>query len=707
MDQDLQNALTATASDKLITASVGSYLDARTSTAATMLNDLEGLLSEEIDITNVETDLETAIPVQKDGEMLLVNANDLFNAAINDSDEFISNGVTFNYDDVTQQLAESIAAGYAAGEAVRSLGEVSNGSNITDIVSNFRSRMELKFAGLSDTAAGYGYLFIDALSDPHMPIKDKVTTLLNMIGIEQAQTYDGIGVPTSSFTDITGATVMTAFGAEVKDANVIGVVKKVGLKIWAGLGKIVNSVAPGIIETAKKTWKAIDGTWNAFKSSSEGVFPGFTDYGTTFKRTLQSISVPYGKTTLQDILLALHYITFDGDPIGVDIKNVADLIADEVNISYTSDGTIETAVKAIVNRYGIYNSVFGMLYNLQTIYDEIMVIRRPLAGIVDHLSENQYTVFETPASHIYVWIAEGYVYFKFYWIPILNPHECINYPAWSPFVGADQITDFMTGIAAWKTNGYGEFENDIKINLGLWNAKVITARYLGVLFAGVNGGVSNNALLGIIVNLFNESITYTERNVNNLELAQQLTSNTNGSVIDLSIGTEHVLLGDLIITSLGYSMGENYYAAYYQTNSTPIGQYNVIYDSDLANTMTNIVIAVAVVIAATASIIAIKKLSKRAYAMKTKADSSAWALAANPDASLSDIGVFYSRSRKADRLQSLIGTFSGSLKSAVSMSGSATKLFLASSMANGVSRMMGLEGSNDYTIKSLKKLIKD
>jgi hypothetical protein len=690
-------------------ASAASYLEKRISTATTILNDLEALLSEEIDLPDVEVDLDVNIPVNVDGQMLLAQAGDLYEAAVSDLDEFISNNNIFNYDEVVQQLSDSVAAGYAAVEAVRSLGDVSNNSNISDIITNFRSRIELRFAGLSDTAAAYGYLFLDALSDPHMPIKDKIATLLNMIGIGQAREYNGIGVPTCSFTDITGANVFTAFGAEIRDLNVTGVIRKVGEKIWSGLGRIVESITPQILNTAKKTWKAITGTWDAFKSSEEGTLPGFTDYGTTFKLPIQSAYTPYTRDTLQGILLALHYIIFDQDPVDRDIFNIANSVADEVNMSYIPDGTILSAVKAIVNVYGTYRQDLGMLLNLQNIYDEVLTRKKPLVNIVDHLSETQYTVFETPTSHIYVWIADGYVYFKFYWIPVLNPHGLTNFYSYDPIFEVDDITVFLPAITAWKTNGYGEFDSDAKINLGIWNAKVITVKYLCMLYAGANHPISQSVAISILRTLFNEDISNPGRNVTNLQLAQQLTSNSDGSPISLSGDGARGYLGSILVTALGYSMDEQYYAAYHRTNSTPTGQYNVIYDSELADVVANIVIATVAAIAVTASIIAIKKLSRRAYMMKARADAMTRKVASDPDATASDFKRAYRMNRKAQKLQALVSKFSGSTKSMVSISASATESLLTNPMTNGVSKIMGLKESdfetNEYTLKSIRELI--
>jgi hypothetical protein len=709
MNQTIQNVLTAVASDKLMVASAASYLEKRISTATTILNDLEALLSEEIDLPDVEVDLDVNIPVNVDGQMLLAQVGDLYEAAVSDLDEFISDNNIFNYDEVVQQLSDSVAAGYAAVEAVRSLGDVSNNSNISDIITNFRSRIELRFAGLSDTAAAYGYLFLDALSDPHMPIKDKIATLLNMIGIGQAREYNGIGVPTCSFTDITGANVFTAFGAEIRDLNVTGVIRKVGEKIWSGLGKIVDSVFPQILNTAKKTWKAITGTWDAFKSSNEGSFPGFTDYGTTFKLPLHLGYTTHRKDTLQGILQALYYIIYDQDPINKDIFNVADSVAKTVNASYTSDGTIEKAVRAAVSAYDTYYQDLGMLPNLQNIYDKLLVDKKPLVNIVDHLSETQYTVFETPGSHIYVWIANGYVYFKFYWIPILNAHGLNYLEIWDPLLKADDIAEFLPAIAAWKTNGYGEFDSDAKVNLGIRNAKIITVKYLCMLYAGVHDPVSFFTAELILKNLFRQAGSDSADDVNNLQLAQNLTSNLDGSTIDLSGDPIRNWLGSIIVTALGYSMGDQYYAAYYRTNSTPIGQYNVIYDKELASLMSNIVIATVAIIAATASIIAVKKLSRRAYMMKARADAMTRKVASDPDATTSDFKRAYRMNRKAQKLQALVSKFSGSTKSMVSISASATESLLTNPMTNGVSKIMGLKESdfetNEYTLKSIRELI--
>jgi hypothetical protein len=704
MPNEVQKVLSQVASERMMALSAASYMEKRIEKAANLVNALTSVLSEE---ESAEAVLQRDLPknillTDIDGNYKQVISDALIIAADKGEDQFQYEGFRFDVDQCVDEISSSVAGGYAAAEAFKTLAQsYLNNGDVTALISDYRSRIELRFSGLTSAAASYGYLFLDTLSSRSMSIVEKIRAILDMLGVSNASNYDGIGKPKSGFMDITGVNVWTAFAADVIESDIVKTVVSAGKKIANGIGKVTSSVFGGIYNKVKKVAKVYTAVLDSFKSDDDGEFNGFSDYGTTIKLTKATFENPYGLDTIMEaakhfgalVLDDDHYVPATSDIIGVFSEYLADL---------GDSPSITDCVDALYAYFSVPSTLSdqrtgAILSDLKLIQEYAYSKLFPRSAFFDKLSSNRYLVFETIGAEIYAWVDGSDVYLRFNWKPIsVNPHDpnidwvglAARNVDWEPIIATIKASEVnpSTDAAMIDYIHYAKW----------WNAIYIT--YLAYSMGHRMGG---NPQLDAI---------YTYEHIgtrpsypgdysstgpyDNLRLARFLSGSGDGTCIVWDLTQQNALTDGILSLFESMTSGE-YYAAYYYSSAMHQGKYEVKTDSELSNMVTYLIVGVTLAVAAFFALKAFTALRARAFALKAKAESHAWALSLLGIGDQADYTKLYKMSRKANRLSIIASALTGSISTLFTIGSSSGALLNSNGILNVGNNIKGGKSIND------------
>jgi hypothetical protein len=577
-----------------------------------------------------------------------------------------------------------VAGGYAAVEAFKTLAQsYLNNGDVTALISDYRSRVELRFSGLTSAAASYGYLFLDILASKSMTVVDKIRSILTVFGVFKSADYEGIGKPQSGFLDITGVNVWTAFAADVIESNIVDTVVKAGKKIINGIGRVVSSVIGGVYNKAKKIVKVYTAVLDSFKSDDDGEFNGFSDYGTTLKLINATFCNPYGLETIVEavkhfgalILNDDHYVPTSTDIIGIFKEYLPEL---------DTYPTVTDCVNALYNFLSVPSSIAeqrtgAILSDLKLIEDYAYSHLFPNRAFFDKLSPDRYLVFETVGAEVYSWLDGSDVYIRFNWKPIsLNPARVnSDYFELDPSFAAVIWGGILANI---KTNEVKPTTDAAMIDYieyaKRWNATYMT--WLAYTFGHTmsnNFGQDSDAMYNSIGTSPSYSGDYSSDDpYDNLRLARFLSGSSDGTCIVKDLTDQDVLTNGLLSLFESMTSGE-YYAAYYYSSTMQQGKYEVRTDSELSNMVTYAIIAAGAIVAGFFALKAFTALRARAFALKVKAESTAWAITRLGKGTPAAYTQLYKMSRRANRLSIIASALTGSVSTLFTIGSSSSSLF--------------------------------
>jgi hypothetical protein len=711
MSNVVQKLLSQVASEGMMALSVASYMEKRVEKAANLVTALTSVLSEAESVADVLLNNlpKNILVTDVDGNYKQILSEALLTAAERGEDVFIQAGSVFDVDQCVEEISSSVAGGYAAAEAFRTLAQsYMNNGDVTALISDYRSRVELRFSGLTSAAASYGYLFLDILSSRSMSIVDKIHAVLNTLGVYDTSNYSGIGKPRSGFLDITGVNVWTAFAADVLGINVVDTVINAGKKIVQGVGKVVSSVLPflkGIHNKVKKVVKVYTAQLDSFKSDDDGEFNGFSDYGTTLKLANSTFDNPYGVDTILEATKhygALIHAAVLGDEYYIPSHASIVDIFHEYLPSLDPFASITECVDRLYQDLAVPASISNqrtgaILHDLRLIKDYAYSRFYPDRAFFDKLSSDKYLVFETIGAEVYCWRDSSDVYIRFNWKPIsVDP---------ASFVFDD--TKFISGQIDWEpmlaTIKASEVKPDTDSDMidyieyaKRWNSLYMT--YLAYAHGYTMTGNPQADADGIYSRIGTSSSypgSYSSNDpYDNLRLARFLSGSADGECIVRDLTQLDTFTSGML--SLFKSMtSDEYYAAYYYSSAMRQGKYEVMTDSQLSNMVTYLIIGVTAVIGGFFALKAFTALRAKAFALKAKAESHAWALSLLGVGEPSDYVELYKMSRKANRLAIITGALTGSVSTLFTIGSSSSALLNSNGILNVGSNIKGGRSIND------------
>jgi len=701
MSNAIQDVLSQVSSERMMALSAASYMEKRIEKAANLVSALTSVLSEEASAQDV---LQNVLPVNVlltdvEGNYKQIPTDVLITAADLDEDEFLHEGTNFDVDQCVDEIASSVAGGYAAVEAFKTLAQsYLNNGDVTALISDYRSRVELRFSGLTSAAASYGYLFIDTLASKSMSVVDKIRTIMDMLGVFTTSNYDGIGKPRSGFMDITGVNVWTAFAADVIESNIVSTVVSAGRKIANGIGKVISSVFSGLYNKVKKVAKVYTAILDSFKSDDEGEFNGFSDYGTTLKLTKATFSNPYGTDTIVDAVKHFGALILGDDqytPMATDIVGIFAEYIPELDAS--------SSITDCIDALYVYLSVPSVISDQRTgaILNDLKLIEEyaysklyPHKAFFDKLSSDRYLVFETVGAEVYAWVDGSDVYVRFNWRPISVDPSDFN---WIGLItGQADWSPVLATIKASEVNPQSDAAMiDYIYYAKFWNAIYIT--YLCYALGNTLGAHPQLDAIYMRDNIGNPSYPgdYSSSDpYDNKRLARFLTGSADGTCVVKDLTEDDVLTHGMLSLFETMTSGE-YYAAYYHSSAMQQGKYEVRTDSELSNMVTYVIIGVVAVVAGFFALKAFTALRARAFALKAKAESHAWALALLGEGEPSDYLKLYKMSRRANRLSIIAGALTGSISTLFTIGSSSSALMNSNGILNVGGSIKGGKSIND------------
>jgi hypothetical protein len=180
----------------------------------------------------------------------------------------------------------------------------------------------------------------------------------------------------------------------------------------------------------------------------------------------------------------------------------------------------------------------------------------------------------------------------------------------------------------------------------------------------------------------------------NLRLARFLTGSADGTCIVKDLTEDNILTHGMLSLFETMTSGE-YYATYYYSSTMQQGKYEVRTDSELSNMVTYVIIGVAAVVAGFYALKAFTALRARAFSLKAKAESHAWALALLGEGEPSDYTKLYKMSRKANRLSIIASALTGSISTLFTIGSSSSSLMNSNGILNVGSSIKGGKSIND------------
>jgi len=678
MAYDLQSVLTAISSDKMLTLSAASFVEKRTKSASDLLNAAESVMADEATASGLVGAIPVSFPsLNKDGGYSVINSVDFLNALENDQESMISNGKEFDVDVVLEDLTTSIAGSYAAAEALRTVSEsYAKEDNSASLISNFTSRLQLKFSGLTPAASNYGYIFLETLSSQSLTARDKVMAIFSVLGVNETQSYNGVGVPSSTFNDITGSNVWTAWGAEVASSNVVTTVVNAGKNVINGLGKITTAALSPLYKKVKKVVNVYTTVQDSFKSDKDGNFNGFSDYGTTFK--LAKVTFNYTDPLVTILDWTKYYVKLIANDINA---VVTDDILSNLQIIDPTATTIEEGVDHLWSSYSTSHLTRSgeILVDLIAVQDIIYSIEYPNASFFDKLSADRYLVFELPGSQVYCWLVGSDVYIDFQWKIIGKANL--------PGVTSTDPGAWLEAIAAMKYNDVDAIDTDVKMYDAIKDAKLATITYLwwSAIYTGRIDQQTYMDYAEQVGYAFTKS-GYTPLSsppsVNNLDLAKLLSGSADGSFItdSTSNSTRFDIFENMLFMLFGQMTSGQYYASYYYSSSQDIGKYQVMTDAALADYVTYALVGAVIAAVSIAALKGIMLLAKKAWIMGQYANTVTFNAISTGNATPENLNLLYKLSRRANRFGLIATGLSGSTSSLLTMSAAASN----SSIINGI-----------------------
>jgi hypothetical protein len=636
------------------------------------------------------------------GNYKQVSTASLVTAAGFGEDSFIYGGSTFDVDQCVDEVSSSVAGGYAAAEAFKTLAQsYLNNGDVTALISDYRSRVELRFSGLTSAAASYGYLFLDTLASRSKSITEKIYAILEVLGVYETTSYNGIGKPRSGFMDITGVNVWTAFAADVIEMGVVRTIVSAGKKIVNGIGKIVSSIFGGIYNKVKKTVKVYTAVLDSFKSDDDGEFNGFSDYGTTLKLPNATFDNPYGTDTIMDAVKHFGALFLGDDTYIPDHADIFGIFREYLS-GIGENSTITDCVDMLYDQLAVPSSISDLrtgsiLTDLRLIKDFAYSILYPDRTFFDKLSPDRYLVFETIGAEVYAWRDGSDVYIRFNWKPISVDPDDFDFDEdefisgqtdWEPMIATIKATEVKpTTDAAMIT--YIEYAKR-------WNALYIT--YL----AYAHGYTMTSDPLADANTMYSRIGTsspypgnYSSNDpYDNLRLARFLSGSSDGTCIVRNVSALDVFTSGMLSLFKSMTSGE-YYAAYYYSSSMQQGKYEVTTDSDLSHFVAYLIIGAAAITAGFFALKAFTLLRARAFALKAKAESNAWALSLLGIGTPADYTELYKMSRKANRLAIIASALTGSISTLFTIGSSSSALLNSNGILNASSNIKGGKSIND------------
>jgi hypothetical protein len=679
-------------------------MEKRIEKAANLVSALTSVLSEEQSFLDVlQNDLPVNILLTDiDGNYRQVSVKSFITAAELGDDLFVDEGSTFDVDQCVDELSSSLAGGYAAVEALKTLAQsYLNKGDVTALISDYRSRIELRFSGLTSAAASYGYLFIDILSSKSMSIVDKIRSILDVFGVFSNANYNGIGKPKSGFMDITGVNVWTAFAADIVEINLAATVVKACEKIASGIGKVVNSVFGNLYKKVKKTVKVFTAVLDSFKSDDEGEFNGFSDYGTTLKLTNATFHNPYTTNTIVDAVKHYGALILNDDGYVPTATNVVGIFREYLS-ELDESSSITDCIDALYARLSVPSSIANrrtgaILSDLKLIEDYAYSHLFPNRAFFDKLSSDRYLVFETPGAEVYSWRDGSDIYIRFNWKPAPIEFLAFKYHYFDHLPGDYLWGEYIPFIKSKEINP----SSDAVMIDHIHCAKILNAAYLTYLARALGytmtGDFENDAKA--MYDSIGTSGPYPGDYLsgdpyNNLRLARFLSGSADGTCIVKDLTDGDIFTSGMLALFEAMTSGE-YYAAYYYSYAMNQGKYEVRTDSELSNF---VVYALGVISIAIASFFALKAftaLRARAFTLKVKAESEAWALSLLDIGEPADYTRLYKMTRKANRLAIIASALTGSISTLFTIGSSASSLLNSNGILNAGSSIKGGKSIND------------
>jgi hypothetical protein len=700
MSNTVQDVLSQVASERMMALSAASFIEKRVEKAANLVSALTSVLSEEASMQDV---LQNNLPANilltdVEGDYKQIPTDVLITAAEQDEDEFLHDGSHFDVDQCVDEISSSVAGGYAAVEAFKTLAQsYLNNGDVTALISDYRSRVELRFSGLTSAAASYGYLFIDTLASKSMSVVDKIHTIMDMLGVFNTSSYAGIGKPQSGFMDITGVNVWTAFAADVIESNIVSTVVSAGKKIANGIGKVISSVFGSLYNKVKKIAKVYTAILDSFKSDDEGEFNGFSDYGTTLKITKATFSNPYGTDTIVDAVKHFGALILNDDQYTPDATDIVGIFT-EYLLDLSDSPSIMDCVDALYTHLSVPSSISdqrtgSILSDLKLIEEYAYSKLYPHKAFFDKLSTDRYLVFETIGAEVYAWVDGSDVYMRFNWRPISVDPDDFN---WIGLItGQVDWSPIMATIKASEVNP----QSDAEMIDYIYHAKFWNAVYITYLCYALGNTLGNNPQLDAIYvrnNIGNPNPgNYSSSDpYDNLRLARFLAGSADGTCLIKDLTEDNILTHGMLSLFETMTSGE-YYAAYYYSSAMQQGKFEVKTDSELSSMVTYAIIGVVAVVAGFFALKAFTALRARSFALKAKAESHAWALALLGEGEPADYVELYKMSRRANRLSIIAGALTGSISTLFTIGSSSSSLMSSNGILNVGSSIKGGKSIND------------
>jgi hypothetical protein len=593
-----------------------------------------------------------------------------------------------------------VAGGYAAVEALKTLAQsYMNNGDVTALISDYRSRVELRFSGITSAAASYGYIFADILASKSMSVIDKIHSVLDVFGVFDTASYSGIGKPKSRFCDITGVNVWTAFAADVIANNPIVTMVKAGEKIINGIGKVVSSVFGSVFNKVKKVAKVYTTVLDSFKSDDDGEFNGFSDYGTTLKFPRAVFSNPYDTGTIMDAAKYFGVLVLGNENYTPASNNIIGVFSEYLP-GLDESSTFTDCVDALYAHLSVPSPIADqrkgtVLGDLRLIEEYAYSRLYPSYAFFDKLSHDKYLVFETIGAEVYAWLDGSDAYMQFNWKPISVDYTDFDWEGlitgqanWGPVITMIKTSEVKPTSDATMVD-YIEYAKR-------WNAIYLT--YLAYAHGEAVYGsplYDAHAIYGSLRTHPSYPGDYSSQDpYDNLRLARFLSGSANGTCIVKDLTKKDMLTLALLPLFQAMTSGE-YYAAYYYSSAMQKGKYEVTTDSELSNMVTYAIIGVTAVVAGFFALKAFTALRARAFALKAKAESSAWALSLLGEGSQADYTKLYKMSRKANRLTIIASALTGSISTLFTIGSSSSALLNSNGILNVGSNVKSGKSIND------------